>query len=92
MKNEEGFTLIEMLVVILIISVLLILMVSNLSGVNDKISETKNEGIIQTIESQQVIYEMQEGKKPTIDDLVNGKFITVKQKDAYEEAIKNTGN
>lgn len=89
LKEEKGFTLIEMLIVILIISVLLILVVTNLDGVNDRIMKTKNEGIIQTVESQMVIYEMETGTKPTVGELQKDSYITEDQMNAYEKAIKD---
>lgn len=38
-KNERGFTLIEMLIVLMIISVLIILIVTNLSGKSEEVNE-----------------------------------------------------
>lgn len=89
LKEEKGFTLIEMLIVILIISVLLILVVTNLDGVNDRIMKTKNEGIIQTVESQMVIYEMETGTKPSAQVLYDKKYISEKQLEAYKQANKD---
>ncbi|MDN6162456.1 MAG: prepilin-type N-terminal cleavage/methylation domain-containing protein [Atopostipes sp.] len=91
LKKEDGFTLMEMLIVLLIISVLLILMVTNFDGVNTTISETKKDGIIQTVESKMVLYEIEKKEKGTLTDLEREGFITSKQKTAYEEA-KSSGN
>lgn len=90
-KEEAGFTLIEMLIVILIISVLLILVVTNLDGVNDRITKTKNDGIIQTVDSQILIYKMETGTKPTLAILERDGYITEAQKNAYSQATKDTG-
>lgn len=89
LKEEAGFTLIEMLIVILIISVLLILVVTNLGGVNDQITNTKNRGIIQTVESQMLIYEMEKGNKPSAEKLYEEKYISDKQFEAYKLAKKS---
>lgn len=88
LKNEGGFTLIEMLIVIMIISVLLILVVSNLDGVNDTITKTRNDSIIQTVESQLLIYEMEHGTKPNLGELCDKKYITEKQVKAYNQALQ----
>ncbi|PAD39477.1 competence type IV pilus major pilin ComGC, partial [Terribacillus sp. 7520-G] len=37
MRNEKGFTLVEMLIVLLVISVLMILIVPNLADKNDRV-------------------------------------------------------
>lgn len=92
LKDETGFTLIEMLIVIMIVSILLILVVSNLDGVNTTIKKTRDEGIIQTVDSQMLIYEMDHGEKPSVGKLEEEKYITEKQKKAYDKAIRNTGS
>lgn len=89
MREDDGFTLIEMLIVILIISVLLILVVSNLGGVNTKIEKTRNDGIVQTVESQQLIYEMDTGSKISAEELQAKKIISAGQLKAYQQATKN---
>lgn len=88
-RREDGFTLIEMLIVIMIISILLILVVTNLGGVNGTITETKNDGIIQTVDSQKLIYEMKNGVKPSAEKLRKENFITKKQEKAYDDAINS---
>lgn len=90
LKKEEAFTLLEMLIVIMIVSVLLLLVMSNLDGVNKTINETQNDGIIQTVRSQMLIYEMEKGEKPSAEYLEKADFITEKQLEAYNEAIEST--
>lgn len=85
--KEDGFTLIEMLVVIMIVSVLLILSISNLTGVNDRIETTQNEGIIQTVEAQMMIYEMKNKVEASAETLKEHNYINKEQFDAYKDAI-----
>lgn len=85
--EEDGFTLIEMLVVIMIVSVLLILAISNLTGVNDRIEATQNEGIIQTVEAQMMIYEMKNKEEVSAETLEKNHYINKKQLAAYNKAI-----
>lgn len=91
-KQEAGFTLIEMLIVIMIVSVLLLLVMTNVGGVQKTVKDTANAGIIQTVESQMVIYEMKEGKKPTAKQLFDANYINEEQFTAYKAAPKKTKN
>ena len=53
----KAFTLIEMLVVLLIISVLLLLFVPNLTKQKDSVKETGNAAVVKVVESQAELYE-----------------------------------
>lgn len=88
LRDDEGFTLIEMLIVVMIVSFLLLLVVTNIKGVEETVKKTTDEGIVQTVESQMVIYEMKENKKPTPADLKQAGYITNKQLNAYNAADK----
>lgn len=87
-RQEDGFTLLEMLVVIMIVSVLLVLAISNLKGVNERIESTQNEGIIQTIEAQKIIYKMKAKEEADAKMLYDNQYINEEQLKAYNEAIK----
>ena len=54
----RAFTLIEMLVVLLIISILLLLFVPNLSKQKDSVKETGNAAVVKVVDSQAELYEM----------------------------------
>lgn len=86
LRKEEGFTLIEMLIVIMIVSALLLLVVTNIGGVEKTVRETTDLGIIQTVESQIAIHKMKENEDITADALVGKGYITEKQLDAYNKA------
>lgn len=76
LKNESGFTLVEMLIVLLIISVLIILIIPNLAG---KTSEVQNKGcsaLMAVVDAQINSYQMDNGETPkTIDVLVGAKYL-----------------
>ena len=58
----RAFTLIEMLVVLLIISILLLLFVPNLSKQKDSVKETGNAAVVKVVDSQAELYEMKNNK------------------------------
>lgn len=69
-------------------SILLLLVVTNVSGVEESVKKTTNAGIIQTVDSQMVIYEMKNNKKPTLEELKTAQYITAEQLKAYQAAKK----
>lgn len=85
MKNQKGFTLIEMLIVLAVISVLLILFIPNLGDKSEGINEKGCEALIQLAENQVIAYEIDNGHKPTqVQDLVD--------EDYLESTTCNNGN
>lgn len=87
-KKVKAFTLIEMLVVLLIISVLLLLFVPNLSGQKDKVKDTGGAALAKVIESQADLYEINHDDTPTLSKLVKENQITQNQVDSYKEYYK----
>ncbi|PAV29077.1 prepilin-type cleavage/methylation domain-containing protein [Virgibacillus profundi] len=81
-KNNKGFTLIEMLIVLMIISVLIILIVPNLSGKSKGVHETGCDALVKVVQAQVDLYYLDEGSYPaTIDDLVEKDYISNEQKE-----------
>lgn len=74
-KNEGGFTLIEMLIVILIISILLLIAVPNMAKNSNVVKEKSCEATIQLLQSQVAAYEVEKGELPAdfsvMDDYID---------------------
>ena len=81
----RAFTLIEMLVVLLIISILLLLFVPNLSKQKDSVKETGNAAVVKVVDSQAELYEMKNNKTASLAALVSSGQITQKQADSYND-------
>lgn len=77
MKNQKGFTLIEMLIVLTIISVLLILIVPNLSKKSETVQTKGCEALIQVAESQVQSYRIDHPGEsiPTIQTLLDENYL-----------------
>ena len=84
-KFVKGFTLIEMLVVLLIISILILLFVPNLARQKDAVKDTGRAAIVKVVESQAELYELDHSSKPTLSVLVSEGNITQKQADSYNQ-------
>ena len=64
-RGEDGFTLVELMVVIVIIGILATIVVVNVLPSRDKASATKARTDIKTIEGALEIYQLQIGSYPT---------------------------
>ncbi|HEM3632557.1 TPA: competence type IV pilus major pilin ComGC [Streptococcus suis] len=84
----KGFTLVEMLVVLGIISLLLLLFVPNLSQQKDAIQKKGNAAVVKVVESQMELYELEYDKEATVEDLQKAGYITPKQAEQYATAKK----
>ena len=72
MKNEKGFTLIEMMIVLLVISVLLIITVPNVTKNNATINTKGCEAYVRMVEGQVQAYHLENGNYPSsVTELVS---------------------
>ncbi|EUJ31769.1 general secretion pathway protein G [Listeria floridensis FSL S10-1187] len=79
-RDERGFTLVEMLVVLLVVSVLLLLIIPNLTKQSKSINDKGCSAFVSMVETQVQAYELEYNKIPTFDDLHAKGFLSDKQK------------
>ncbi|HGA0993013.1 TPA: competence type IV pilus major pilin ComGC [Streptococcus suis] len=84
----KGFTLVEMLVVLGIISLPLLLFVPNLSKQKEAIKESGGTAVVKVVESQMELYALEHDKEATVADLQSAGYITEKQAEEYAKAKK----
>lgn len=94
LKNESGFTLLEMSIVIMIIAALLLLIIPNVSTVNETTDKTTSKAVVSTVETQIELYKMENPSTELsgdalLEELKNEKWITEKQVDAYKRSQKD---
>ncbi|WP_053367127.1 competence type IV pilus major pilin ComGC [Bacillus sp. FJAT-27245] len=76
LKNNRGFTLIEMMVVMLVISVLLVITIPNIAKHNENINTKGCDAYKKMVEAQVQAYELEKGKYPSsIEELIAGKYL-----------------
>lgn len=75
MKNEKGFTLVEMMIVMLVISVLLIVTIPNVAKHNANINEKGCDAFVKMVQAQVQSYEMKNNKLPTLEQLKTDGYI-----------------
>ncbi|WP_018923789.1 competence type IV pilus major pilin ComGC [Salsuginibacillus kocurii] len=75
-KNDRGFTLIEMVIVLLIISVLLLVAVPNMVTNSSVAHSTGCDATIDLLQAQLGAYEIETGEEvSSLDDLVDGDYV-----------------
>ncbi|MDV2580976.1 competence type IV pilus major pilin ComGC [Alkalibacillus haloalkaliphilus] len=89
-KNNKGFTLIEMLIVLFIISVLLILTIPNVIKHNSFVDDTGCEAYVDLVQSQAQLYKLEEGSYPSeLDELVDDYIPSATCPDESELLLNN---
>lgn len=75
LKNEKGFTLIEMMIVLLIITVLILIAIPNVTKHSKSIDQKGCDAYVKMVEGQVQAYKMDEKKSPTIAQLTDGGYL-----------------
>ena len=66
-ESQRGFTLIEMMIVLMIISILLLIAVPNMSKSHEIVNRKSCEATVKLVESQITAYEMEHQDTPLTD-------------------------
>ena len=84
----KAFTLVEMLVVLLIISVLLLLFVPNLTKQKEAVNDKGKAAVVKVVESQAELYSLDKNEEVSLSKLQADGRITEEQAKAYKEYTK----
>lgn len=84
-KQYAGFTLVEMLIVLFVISVLVLLFVPSLTNQRSRITESGNQAFIQVVQTQVELYQMNEDQPVTYSNLVANNYLSQEQADRAVE-------
>lgn len=98
-KASSGFTIVELLIVIVVIGILAALVVTTYNGIQQKARDTERKTDINAIHSQVEAYQAQNGKYPTFTEMNDNVAVTgfrVTQLKGLDAAAfadpKNAGN
>ena len=84
--KNEGFTLLEMLIVLFIIAILIILFVPNLMKQTENINEQGDSAITKVIETQSEMYYLDNNERPkSTQQLFDEGYISTEQKKKADE-------
>ena len=90
LKNKRGFTLVEMLIVLVIVSVLSLLIIPNVMSTRSNIDEEGKYALNQLVQAQMTLYNFENEDADEVDlaTLESAEYITEKQmKQALEWGI-----
>lgn len=80
-QNRNAFTLIEMLIVLMIITVLILLIVPTMAKRTEEVHAKGCDALKKSVQAQVNVYQLEHDKLPeSLDTLVQGKYITDEQK------------
>ena len=80
MKKCKGFTLLEMIVVVMIISILFLLTVPNVSKIMSSVESVGCDALLKVVDAAVIEFKIEYGEYPgSINDLVNGGFLNDEQ-------------
>lgn len=81
MKKNAGFTLLEMMVVLFVIGILLLLFVPGIIQQKEAADKKNDQALEKVIDTQSEVYQLEFGKKPTLEELKEQGYITGDQYD-----------
>lgn len=87
--KQQGFTIVELLIVIVVIGILAALVVTTFTGIQQRARNTERQTDIKAIHGQVEAYYAQNGRYPTLANLNDGAFRDANMKGLDEEALKD---
>ncbi len=79
-KRQSGFTIVELLIVIVVIAILATLVIVTFTGIQQKARDSQRQTDINAVDSQLEAFYAQNGYYPTYTDLISPTFISTSLK------------
>jgi prepilin-type N-terminal cleavage/methylation domain-containing protein len=91
-KTNRGFTIVELLIVIVIIGILAALVITTYSGIQKKARDTERKTDVNALHSQVEAYQAQNGKYPSLANMNDTTFRTNNLKGLDNAALADPNN
>ena len=88
-KQQSGFTIVELLIVIVVIGILAALVITTFTGIQQRARNTERETDIKALHGQIEAYYAQNGRYPTLGNLNDSTWRSTNMKGLDAEAIKD---
>jgi type IV pilus assembly protein PilA len=91
-KRNQGFTIVELLIVIVVIGILALLVITTYSGIQAKARNSKRQTDVQSIQTQLEAYFSQNGYYPSLTDMNSSSWLTTNMKSLDQNALTDPSN
>lgn len=91
-KRNSGFTIVELLIVIVVIGILALLVITTYSGIQAKARNSKRQTDAQTIQTQLEAFFSQNGYYPSLTDMNSASWLTTNMKSLDQNALIDPSN
>lgn len=88
-QKQQGFTIVELLIVIVVIGILAALVVTTFTGIQQRARNTERQTDIKAIHGQVEAYYAQNGRYPTLANLNDSTFRNNNMKGLDEDALRD---
>ncbi len=91
-KRNQGFTIVELLIVIVVIGILALLVITTYSGIQAKARNSQRQTDVQSLQTQIEAFYSQNGYYPARADMNSGTFLTAEMKSLDQSALVDPSN
>jgi prepilin-type N-terminal cleavage/methylation domain-containing protein len=91
-KRSQGFTIVELLIVIVVIGILALLVITTYSGIQAKARNSKRQTDIQSVQTQLEAFFSQNGYYPSLTDLNSSAWLGTNMKSLDQNALIDPSN
>jgi prepilin-type N-terminal cleavage/methylation domain-containing protein len=88
-KNSRGFTIVELLIVIVVIGILAALVITTYNGIQEKARDTKRKTDVNALQGQAEAYQAQNGKYPSVSQYNDSTFRSANMKGLDPAAMQD---
>ncbi len=91
-KRNQGFTIVELLIVIVVIGILALLVITTYSGIQQKARNSKRQTDVQSLQTQLEAFFSQNGYYPSRTDMNTGTWLATNMKSLDQNALIDPSN
>lgn len=91
-NQDQGFTIVELLIVIVVIGILALLVITTYSGIQAKARNSKRQTDVQSLQTQLEAFFSQNGYYPSRADLNGAAWLTTNMKSLDQNALIDPSN
>jgi len=91
-KQNKGFTIVELLIVIVVIGILALLVITTYSGIQQKARNTKRQTDVAAIQTQLEAFYQTSGYYPNLTDMNSASWLSTNMKSLDQNALIDPSN